>query len=138
MDQGKQQRLAEYLNRQLLWHRSPHWYGNTSPFGMASVGAVYEPRPPAEQLAREFLADAEFQSFRLGTWLATPEGEVFAQAVEMVMPPFYRQDAELLVEALKIAAKLQQRNERLAGGIVIGAVLVLGLGFGRGGAATAA
>jgi hypothetical protein len=133
-----QQRLAEYLDRRVQWQRSPLWYGSVSPLRPRVGGFLYESRPTAEQLARELVADAEFQSLRLGTWLSTPEGELFARTVEMVAPPFYRQDAELLVEALKLAAKLQQRNERLAGGVLIGAAVVIGLSLGRGGAAAAA
>jgi hypothetical protein len=135
MDLTHHQRVAEYLNRSILWQRDPFWYGDASPFWMRSFGSVAHQRPAVEELAAELLADAEFQSLRLGSWLETPEGAFYAQVVEMVMPPFYRQDAELLVSALKLAAKLQQRNQRLAGGVALGAialVLVLGLGGSTG------
>jgi hypothetical protein len=89
-----------------------------------------------EELAQELLADGEFQALRLGGWLGTPETELFARAVEMASPPFYRADVELLVAALRLAAKLQQRDARLAGRVAIGAIaLVVLLGFaGSGGA----
>lgn len=138
MEHDRQQRVAEYLHSRIQWQRAPLWHGSISPLRPRTSVFSDESRPTADELAREFVADAEFQSFRLGTWLSTPDGEVFAQAVEMVMPPFYRQDAELLVDALRLAAKLQQRNERVAGGVLIGAAVVIGLSLGRGGTAAAA
>ena len=65
-------------------------------------------RPTADELAHELLTDAEFEALQLGTWLNTTNGKVISEAVEMVLPPFYRQDAELLVEALQLAANLRR------------------------------
>jgi len=85
--------------------------------------------PSAAELAGQLLATAEYRGLGLGSWLGTPEGEFFTGAVEAVSPPFYRQDEELLVEALKLAAKMRSRNRRMAGamalgGIALGVVLI--------------
>jgi hypothetical protein len=79
-------------------------------------------RPTAAELAGQLLATAEFRALGLGTWLGTPDGEFFTAAVEAVSPPFYRQDEELIVEALKLAAKMQSGNRRAAGALALGAV----------------
>ena len=80
-------------------------------------------RPTAAELAGQLLATAEFRALSLGTWLGTPDGEFFTAAVEAVSPPFYRQDEELIVEALKLAAKMQSGNRRAAGALALGAVV---------------
>jgi hypothetical protein len=80
-------------------------------------------RPTAAELAGQLLATAEFRALGLGTWLGTPDGEFFTAAVEAVSPPFYRQDEELIVEALKLAAKMQSGNRRAAGALALGAVV---------------
>ena len=64
---------------------------------------------------------AEFEALRLGTWLDTPEGEFFAEAIEMVSPPFYRADVDLLIEALQIAANEQQHRGRRNVALGVGA-----------------
>jgi hypothetical protein len=43
-----------------------------------------------------------------------------------VSPPFYRQDEELLVDALKLAARMQAGNQRAAGALAL-AVLAFGV-----------
>ena len=50
----------------------------------------------------------------------------------IVTPPFYRQDIELLVDALKPAASMQQREgQEVAGRLALGAIaLFILLGFG--------
>ena len=89
--------------------------------GLAGYGPP--PRPSAEELGRFFFQDAEFRALELGTWLGTTDGEIFAGAVERFLPPLYRQDAELLVDALKFAADLQQAKGReVAGKVAIGSI----------------
>lgn len=94
-------------------------------------------RPTAEEIGRWFLRDAEFRALELGTWLGTTEGEIIAGAVEGFLPPLYKQDAELLVSALKFAATLQQTEGRevagawALGSIVVAAALWLGIKSGR-------
>jgi hypothetical protein len=95
------------------------------------LGSAFGWRPPiarasAAELAGRLLASAEFRALGLGTWLGTLDGEFLTGAVEAVSPPFYRQDEELLVDALKLAAKMQSDNQRMAGVFALGAI-ALGL-----------
>jgi hypothetical protein len=48
----------------------------------------------------------------------------------MVLPPFYRADAELLIDALQIVAREQRRRERrnLALGVGVLALIAIALG----------
>jgi len=81
------------------------------------------PRPSAEELAQELLGIAEFRALQLGTWLGTTHGQIIAEAVEMVAPPFYDEDIEMLISGLQHAAKLQQQEgQRAAGRFALGTV----------------
>jgi hypothetical protein len=82
----------------------------------------------ADEIAQELLAMAEFRALRLGSWLNTPDGELIAAAVEQLMPPPYRVDIELLIDALQIAARSQQRAEREKA-LGIGVVSAIGAGL---------
>src|SRR6202044_2508315 len=85
-------------------------------------------RPTPEELAAELVALAEFRALGLGSWLGTADGQVIAQAVEIVSPPFYRQDVELLVAALRHAATLQQQEgQQVAGQYAVGAIVLAAL-----------
>src|SRR5207248_2691590 len=87
-------------------------------------GHVYSTvRRSPEEIAEELLALVEFRALGLGTWLGTVEGEVITAAVEQVLPPPYRYDGELLVEGLKLAARLQEREGRRTAGLVALAVI---------------
>ncbi len=84
-------------------------------------------RPTAEEIGRWLLQDAEFRALELGTWLGTTDGEIIAGAVEGFLPPLYRQDVELLVDALRFAADLQQTEGReVAGAWALGSIVVAG------------
>jgi hypothetical protein len=65
-----------------------------------------------EQVAVNLFTNAEFRTLQLGTWLRTPEGKLVTAAVEALAPPLYREDIELLVEAISLAAKMQQKDSR--------------------------
>jgi hypothetical protein len=127
LQMAAQEEITEFLNVFIqAWPRDPTW--NNGPF-------PFRPRPAmayqttASEIAQELLAIAEFRALRLGSWLNTPNGELIAAAVEQLTPPPYRMDTDLLIDALQIAARSQQRAERekaLGIGVVsaIGAVLV--------------
>jgi hypothetical protein len=124
----KQQQIALFLDQHVTLPRA------TSPFGWAGQhwrGEPYgfaQPRPTHQQVAHELLAIPEFRALQLGTWLGTTNGEIITEAVEMVTPPFYREDVELLVEALKLAARFQaQEGQGRAGKIALGAIGVAAL-----------
>jgi hypothetical protein len=80
-----------------------------------------------EALAETFLADAEFQGLRLGTWLGTPEGRVIAATVEHGLPYPYRAYSRLFILALTRAAEAQAAHEQekvrnwtlVAGGVLV-------------------
>jgi hypothetical protein len=82
-------------------------------------------RPSEQQVADDLLSHAEAQALRLGSWLETPEGAMIARAVELALPFPYRQDAQLLVDGLTLAARLQQgRRRREAARVAAVAVIV--------------
>lgn len=114
-----QQALASYLaTYTALWPKQQPW---AWPQPGPTMASKYTPRDVATSLLKE----TEFRALKLGTWLSTPDGELLAAAVEAIAPPPYRQDAELLVDALKLAAQLQQAEARqkiLAGGAALGLV----------------
>jgi hypothetical protein len=119
----KQQELAQFLDQRIVWPRVPmaHAWGN--PAWLRHHYPYQQPRPTREQLAQELLAIPEYRALQLGTWLGTTNGEIITEAVETVTPPFYREDVELLVEALKLAAQLQaQEGQGRAGKIALGAI----------------
>jgi hypothetical protein len=85
-------------------------------------------QPIVEELARELVTFAETQGLRLGTWTTTTDGEVVVRAVELALPYPYRQETQLFVAALQLAARMQQRRERslvLAVATGLAAVLVV-------------
>jgi hypothetical protein len=70
------------------------------------------------------LADAEFRSLQLGTWLGTTNGEVFSEAVSQVIPPFYKEEFDLMVDGLVLASHLQaQEGKQAAGRVALGTVI---------------
>lgn len=118
-----QHRLTEFLNQHVsLPRRVPVHAFRWQPID----------RPSLANLAEQLLANAEFRALGLGTWLGTPDGKLFTAAVEAVTPPFYRQDEELLAEALKLAAKMQSGNQRAAGAFALGAIALCLLLISRG------
>lgn len=119
-----QQELAGYVaSFTATWPRHEPWVWNAQQTMSGSHSA--------QQVADALLADAEFRALKLGTWLSTPEGELVAAAVTALTPPLYREDAELLIEGLQLAAKQQQAEARktiLAAVTIGGGVLALAIG----------
>ena len=128
----KQEQIVAFLDKHITLPRVPISYG---PGGAGYPWAqsygypdLLGPRPTVEQAAHELVGIAEFRALQLGTWLGTTDGEVIAEAVESVTPPFYRQDVELLVTALRHAAALQQQEgQQTAGRFALGAIGVAGV-----------
>jgi hypothetical protein len=84
------------------------------------------------ELAELLLAETEFRSLRLAQWLQTPEGQVVEALVGQLLPGL---DYRLVVEALRLAAQMQHRQEtrQVAGLITVGALICLAaLFFARG------
>jgi len=73
-----------------------------------AMASVYS----AGQVADALLADAEFRALRLGTWLNTPlRGGIAAAVMALTAVPF-KQDIDLLIEGLQLAARRQQAEAR--------------------------
>lgn len=123
----KQEQITDFLNRHVTG--LPRCYGTVRQC-LVWYGMRNEPRPSAEEIAKEFLGITEFRALQLGTWLGTTDGEVITQAVELSLPMFYSEDVALLVDALKLAAATQQqegRQKAIASGVV--SVALLGLSY---------
>jgi hypothetical protein len=120
------QRIASYLEKFTeQWPRCGRaWYGQRI---MASAYT-------AEQIANALLADPGFRALRLGTWLNMPSRELITDVVAALASPLLQQDAELLIEALRLAAQRQQEEARqkIAFGLLGGAALAIALGSSRG------
>jgi hypothetical protein len=129
MTLAKQEQIASYL---LANPSFP--FAEPLPLVYARLPGYGAPQSPtAEEIGKKLLDDAEFRALGLGSWLGTTDGEIIAGAVEQFLPPLYRQDAELLVEALKFAANLQQAKSREVAGAwalgSIGAAIFLAVGI---------
>jgi hypothetical protein len=136
---ASQQEITDFLNHTVEWPRVENdtfgW--SYSPRWDSFASMMPKERPTAAQLADHWLGVAEFRSLQLGTWLGTTEGQMIAQAVEAMSPPLYRQDEELLVAGLTLAAQRQQEEgQQRAGKYALGLIGVAGLvALGIGGSA---
>jgi hypothetical protein len=123
---GTAQALAEYLAKFIqAWPRQPQPWGYNYPYQPAPIAS----QRTAGDVAGWLLADAEFRALKLGNWLSTPDGELVMAAIGMLAPAPYAQDAQLLAEALQLAAQQQQAEARkkiLAAIAIGGAVVALG------------
>jgi hypothetical protein len=103
------------------WPRQPQPFGGLYPLRRPEVARQFTP----EQISEQLLTSAEFRALRLGTWLSTPKGEFITAAVEALTPPLYQMDVSLLIDAIKLAAKAQQREAREKA-VGIGLVVAIG------------
>jgi hypothetical protein len=98
-----QEQITQFLDSYTAsWPRDPNqpWAGHYSSSWPAATTAA--------ELATDLLANAGFRALQLGTWLNKPDGELISSAVEAIAPPPYREDIELLTDALKLAADAQR------------------------------
>jgi hypothetical protein len=120
MEQAQLTSLVAYLTRFTAdWPRPVRFY---SP---PSIASAYR----AEQLADELFADVEFKALKLGTFLGTPDGQLLTAALNALTPPPYREDLELLEDALRKAAQMQQTEARevaLRGVVVVAGLALAG------------
>jgi hypothetical protein len=125
------EQITDFVNR--YFTGLPRCYGPLG-FRPAGYGGLNQGRRAAKDIAQELLGCAEFRALQLGTWLGTTNGEIITQAVEAVMPPFYAEDVALIVEALNLAAAMQQREGRqkaLVGAAVTFAAIGIGYAASR-------
>ncbi|WP_157436246.1 hypothetical protein [Actinospica robiniae] len=64
------------------------------------------------QLAGQLIASDRFRALRLGRWLRRPDRPAMRAAVEAISPLPLREDIELLVTALSLAAENQWERRR--------------------------
>lgn len=108
--------IADFLRRRVTF--IPDMYRH--PWGRT---AWQQPLPSVEQFGKDLVADAEFRSLQLGTWLGTTDGEIIETAVGMVIPPIYKPEYDLAVDGLKLAARLQQQaGQEVAGKVALSIV----------------
>lgn len=124
------QALAEYLATfTQAWPQPPQPWDYSYPVHAAPLASQHT----ASDVAGWLLADAGFRALKLGNWLSTPDGQLVTDAIEMLAPAPYAQDAQLLAEALQLAARQQQADARtkIAAAIAIGgAVIAIGASGG--------
>ena len=68
--------------------------------------------PAVELIAASLVRDTEFRALQLGTLLNSPAGEFLEAAVALAVPRAFAPEFELIVEALRLAAKRQQDEAR--------------------------
>ena len=103
-----QEQVVQFLDRYVAdWPRNPYWPGEWY-YGAGWIQPSVASRTTPLELAQDLLADAEFRALQLGTWLNRPDAELITAAVEAITPPPYREDVELITEALKLAARAQR------------------------------
>jgi len=107
--------IAAFLEPRLPFARNYHGLGCWHSLPTTTPG----------DLAQRFEADADFEMLRFDRFLASPDGELLARAVELLAPPLYQDDAELVLEALQIAAQEKTRRERLVGTALVGGLALL-------------
>lgn len=118
------QRIANFVQRSPIFRPVVVWPQTVPPFRRL-------PYPTARQMADELLSDSEFEALRLASWVRSPNGELIAEAVSLVIPPAFRPEYELAVEALRLAAEIQYeqgRPKRLAGALALAGASILSFG----------
>ncbi|MGA3354677.1 MAG: hypothetical protein ABSD85_16075 [Acidimicrobiales bacterium] len=137
----KQEEIAQFLDQHITLPRVAQPFGWGGQQWWAQPYPYLQQRPTYQQVAHELLASSEFRALQLGSWLGTTDGQIITEAVELVAPPFYREDIELLVDALKFAAQLQSQEGQGKAGIIalgalgIAAAVAIGISTGGGRAA---
>jgi len=74
--------------------------------------------PDVDEFARELLESAEFRALQLGSWLMTPEGDLFETVAAQLISPAFVPQFRLVVRALELAA--QQQHERKKRRVALG------------------
>ncbi|MDA8399050.1 MAG: hypothetical protein M0008_03230 [Actinomycetota bacterium] len=128
--EAKRDQIADFVRRRITFVPKPPQHYWVAPYQQCQT----LPLPTKEQFAQALLADAEFRSLQLGTWLGTTNGEIITAAVSMVIAPVYAPEFELAVEGLKLAATLQhQEGQGVAGQtalVIVGvSLMVVGIGM---------
>jgi hypothetical protein len=111
-----QQRIADFLDGNVSFPRESNGDWSSARVWFLDSSHLPRMRPTPDELALEWLGNAEYRSLQLAKWLQTPEGRILTECFELVVPPFEGEDVELLVEALWIAANIEKaEGQRVAG-----------------------
>src|SRR5258706_9148420 len=103
-----QEQITRFLDSYIAsWPRSPFGWGEWY-HGAGWIQPPVASHTTPTELAQDLVANAEFRALQLGTWLNRPDTELITAAVEAITPPPYREDIELITEALKLAARAQR------------------------------
>ena len=114
-----QDQLADFIRRRIS-------VGRVQPGADNAYARLYPtlyplaPLPAYEQVAAELARDTEFRVLQLGTFLNTPSGDFVEQAVSLAVPRGFTPEFSLLVDAVQLAAKLQQGEAR--GNVILSAI----------------
>jgi len=104
-----QENITEFIDGYIAhWPRVQGWPGQY--YGLSWDPPAMAHATTPQELAENLAADAEFRTLQLGTWLNRPDVELITAAVEAITPPPYRQDIELLIQGIQLAAQLQRRD----------------------------
>lgn len=106
---ASQEAITEFIDGYVAhWPRVQAWPGQY--YGLTWGQPAMADQMTAQELAEDLIANAEFRALQLGTWLNRPDVELITSAVEAIAPPPYRQDIQLLIEGMKLAAQVQRRD----------------------------
>lgn len=121
-----QEKITEFIDGYTAnWPRVQAWPGQYYGLTWGQPAMAHQMTP--QELAEDLAANAEFRALQLGTWLNRPDVEVITAAVEAITPPPYRQDIELLIEGMKLAAQLQRRGGWNRAFVTVGSAAVVTL-----------
>jgi len=106
-----QEQIADYIRRNIAVGRvhpgATYWHAMAYRLPYRGPGL-----PEADQIAAALVDDAEFRALQVGGFLNTPTGAFVEEAVALAVPPTMTPEFDLIVEALKLAAAVQQGRAR--------------------------
>lgn len=122
-DDPQAQRLQRYLVGWISAHPGWAWIMTPSPANPTWRSASR--RCSANEVAAELAQDADFLAVGLADWLRSPEGALVTAVVGTLglMPP----DAQLLIDAVRLAGAHQQTSGLRRAGVGALAALVLAI-----------
>ena len=102
------QELASFLRGWI--NQNPNWAHDKS---------ALSPRlRTARDIANDLAPSIEREDVHIAQWFESPDGELISDAVEDALPFPLGAGAELLKEAVLIAAQEQNRNQKIAFGVL--------------------
>lgn len=120
-DDPHAQRLQLYLARWLPTH--PGWAWTTDGPSNTLPWARSLRHRSADEVARELAQDVDFLAVGLADWLRSPDGELITAVIATLglLPP----EAQLLIDAVRLAGDLQHASGQGRAGALAGAALLV-------------